>query len=358
MVHNQIVLTLDAGGTNFSFSAIQHGKAIVAPVKTPSNGHDLDLCLKTIISGFEEVLKTLGKKADAISFAFPGPADYPNGVIGDLNNLPAFRGGVPLAAILEDHFKLPVFINNDGDLFAYGEARGGMLPEINAQLKEKSNPRTFKNLIGLTLGTGFGAGIVINNQLLVGDNSLTAEVWTISNRVTPEFNAEEIVSTRSVISEYNKITGNNENIMPFDIYNIAKGEKPGNKEAAKQAFFYFGRGLGDAIANLVTLLDGLVVIGGGITGASDLYLPGVMHELNRVFTDRNQNENPRIVQKVYDYDNPDEKNEFLKPKFKNIEVADKNINYEYMPYTAIAHSKNGAEYSIQLGAYLYAINHM
>jgi glucokinase len=64
----------------------------------------------------------------AISFAFPGPSDYPRGIIGDLGNLPCFRGGVALGPMLEDTFEIPVFINNDGDLFAYGEAIGGFLP--------------------------------------------------------------------------------------------------------------------------------------------------------------------------------------------------------------------------------------
>ena len=64
----------------------------------------------------------------AISFAFPGPADYPAGIIGDMSNMPAFRGGVALGPILEDQFGIPVFINNDGDLFVYGEAIAGFLP--------------------------------------------------------------------------------------------------------------------------------------------------------------------------------------------------------------------------------------
>ncbi len=58
----------------------------------------------------------------AISFAFPGPADYIHGIIGDLPNFPAFRGGIALGPYLEERFGMPVFINNDGNLFAYGEA--------------------------------------------------------------------------------------------------------------------------------------------------------------------------------------------------------------------------------------------
>lgn len=63
------------------------------------------------------------KRPAAISFAFPGPADYPNGIIGGwLPNFPSFRDGVALGPFLQEKFGVPVFINNDGDLFAYALA--------------------------------------------------------------------------------------------------------------------------------------------------------------------------------------------------------------------------------------------
>jgi len=51
----RVVLTLDAGGTNFVFSAMQGGEEIVDPVIVPSNAHDLELCLNTLIEGFSKV---------------------------------------------------------------------------------------------------------------------------------------------------------------------------------------------------------------------------------------------------------------------------------------------------------------
>ena len=149
-----IVMTLDAGGTNLVFSAMQGGKEITEPIKLPTITDDLEACLASLRSGFEQVRDSLEKAPSAISFAFPGPADYEAGIIGDLPNFPAFRGGVPLGPYLEECFGIPVFINNDGNLFAYGEALAGMLPEINACLKEAGNEKHYKNLIGVTFGTG------------------------------------------------------------------------------------------------------------------------------------------------------------------------------------------------------------
>ena len=106
--------------------------------------------------------KLLPEPPVAISFAFPGPADYKNGIIGDLPNFPAFRGGVALGPFLQKHFDIPVYINNDGDLFAYGEALAGALPELNAAIKAAGGTKQYKNLLGITFGTGFGGGVVVD----------------------------------------------------------------------------------------------------------------------------------------------------------------------------------------------------
>lgn len=133
---NRIVMTLDAGGTNFVFSAIQGGKEIADPVVLPACADCLDKCLGNLVEGFKAIQAGLPETPVAISFAFPGPADYQAGIIGDLPNFPSFRGGVALGPFLEDIFGIPVFINNDGNLFAYGEALTGALPDINLRLRE------------------------------------------------------------------------------------------------------------------------------------------------------------------------------------------------------------------------------
>ncbi len=357
----RIVMTLDAGGTNFVFSAMQGNKQVVEPITLASNADNLDKCLSTLVEGFTKVRNTLISEPVAISFAFPGPADYANGIIGDLPNLPAFRGGIPLGPFLHEKFNLPVFINNDGDLFAYGEALMGMLPAINEDLKAAGSTKCYKNLIGLTLGTGFGAGLVADKRLILGDNGIASEIWLLSNRVNPDCNIEEVVSTRSIIATYKeKSESEVTDLLPYDIFQIAKGEKPGDKNAAIQAFQFFGRGIGDAIANLITLFDGLVVIGGGITGAKELYMPSVMEELNRKFINRGDKSQNRLVQKVYDYSNNDEKEAFLSSYAKPVLIpgSQKTVNYDAESRVAIAHSQLGASKAIQLGAYVFALENI
>ena len=192
------MMTLDAGGTSFRFCAMCGGKPATETFVLPSNGDNLPRCLANLVEGFRRVQALCPTPPVALSFAFPGPADYPNGIIGDLPNLPGFKGGVALGPMLADTFGLPVFINNDGDLFAYGEAIAGLLPWANAQLAAAGSPKRFRNLFGITLGTGFGGGLVRDGKLFIGDNSGAGEVWLLRNKLAPAMNAEEGASIRAV----------------------------------------------------------------------------------------------------------------------------------------------------------------
>lgn len=353
-----IVLTLDAGGTNFVFSVIKDGNFFGTSIKMPSNGDNLELCLESIIKGFNKLLKVTEGRADAISFAFPGPADFKNGIIGDLHNLPGFRGGVALGPMLEDIFNIPVFINNDGDLYAYGEALSGSLPDINQELEASGSNKRYKNLIGMTIGTGFGAGLVHDGTLIKGDNICAGEIWVTSNRTNPDFNSEEGVSIRAVkyfYSDFAKIEFRN-CPEPVDIYKIAISEKVGNSDAAKKAYNKLGQFIGDSIANMITLFDGIVVIGGGVAGAKDLIIPGIEFELGHSFKKLNGDENKRLTQKVFCLNNKKERNQFMLNYSKEILIpkTNKKVLYDDFPRNAYIFSDFNTSKMISLGAYHFA----
>ena len=75
------VMTLDAGGTNFVFSAMRANRNAVAPFVLPAHADNLERSLASIKDGFRRVLESLGGPASAISFAFPGPCDYFSGIV-------------------------------------------------------------------------------------------------------------------------------------------------------------------------------------------------------------------------------------------------------------------------------------
>lgn len=344
------VLTLDAGGTTFSFHAVSSPQEISDPLVLPAHGDNLKACIDTMILGFEEIRKKAKDPAVAISFAFPGPADYPNGIIGDLGNLPAFRGGVPLGPILSQHFNLPVFINNDGNLFALGEAKGGFLPRVNALLRNSGQDRQYNNLLAVTLGTGFGGGIVIKGQLLVGDCSAAGEIWLLRHKLSRELNAEEGVSIRNVRRHFAELTGRHPDEAPEPrlIAEIADDQTHPDHQAARESFRRMGEVLGDALANALTLVDGAVVIGGGLAGAARHFLPAVMAELNGRI-----NSFPRLESTVYNLEDPLDAEKFMK--------AGDLTTAEGHPYVALKKiplgiSSLGTSRAVAVGAYHFAVD--
>lgn len=355
----RVVMTLDAGGTNFVFSAVKGAKEIIEPVRLASNANDLKLCLETILMGFESVKNKLNEVPVAISFAFPGPADYINGIIGDLGNLPAFRGGVALGPMLKQHFNMPVFINNDGDLFAYGEAIFGMLPALNHQLAHLGIKKCFHNLIGVTLGTGFGGGLVRNQNLIIGDNGAAGEVWLLRNPLFNNSFAEESISARAVTIEYQNQAGLIvDNITPLDVYQIAKGLNPGNKIAAQKAFDSLGIALGTILSDLITVFDAPVVIGGGLADAYDLFAPKMMEQLKRSFTDRKNNPVACLEVQSLNMEDPGfvKTLEAYSSKQVKVPFSDKLVNYNPTKWVAVGNSKLGTSNAVALGAYAFALN--
>ena len=357
-----LVLTLDAGGTNFTFSAIKDGLQVGRLVHVPANAHDLELCIAGLIEGFRKVINSCEQTASAISFAFPGPADYKNGIIGDLPNLPAFRNGVPLGPILEDQFGIPVFINNDGDLFTLGEAKDGFLPQVNSVLEEAGSPRRYKNLIGITLGTGFGVGITLNGEVLAGDNSAAAEGWKLRNKQLNYTFIEDTVSPRALKQMYAQqiAIDSAKAPEPKELYEIAIGKREGVREAAREAFYKYGEAVGDAISSIVTLVDGLVVIGGGVSGAYPLLSGVILDEMNGFFDLLSGERMPRLIQKTYDWEQPYSRSRFLKidAEMVNVPGSDRKVEYQKEKKTAIGVSKLGTSQAIMKGAYYFALNRL
>lgn len=356
----KIVVTLDAGGTNFVFGAMCDGKPIGQSLTLPSSAHDLDLCLSTLIRGFEQVIESLPERPVAISFAFPGPADYRNGVIGGyLPNFPSFRDGVALGPMLENKFGIPVFINNDADLFAYGEAMGGALPRINRRLEEYGSEKRYRNMLGYTFGTGFGFGFVMDGKLNLGDNSCV-ETFCLKHCLHPEYIVEDGVAIRAVKRVYRELTGDGRELEPKDIFDIAEGKLEGDIEAAKRAFATLGEVAGDAMATAVTLMDGIIVIGGGLAAASKYFMPALLAQMRSRIRTMSGDELNRVQMNVYNLDDEAEFEKFASGSSTKIKVygTDKEVVYDPEKRVGITISDIGASNAVSLGAYLYAIDNI
>jgi glucokinase len=358
---NRVVLTLDAGGTNFVFGAMAGNEPVTPPLTLPARADDLDASLATMVDGFERVRAAAPRPPVAISFAFPGPCDYARGIVVAPPNLTAYRN-VALGPMLEDRFGLPVFINNDGDLFAVGEAAAGLLPEVNGMLERAGSPKRFRNLAGFTIGTGFGCGIVHQGRLYAGDNSLGGEVWLLRNKLSPGTNVEEGVSIRAVRRAYAAFAG----IAAIDapeprvIAEIARGETPGDPDAAKRAFAQLGEVAGDAISFVTTLLDALVVIGGGLAAAHRLFLPSLVAEMNGRYTTPAGEPFRRLVQVAFDLEDPAERETFLRGRTAELTVpgSGRTVTFDALQRTGVGISRLGTSHATAIGAYAYALSRL
>jgi len=358
---SRIVLTLDAGGTNMVFGAMKGGEYVGEPITLPSNSNNLDLCLQTMVLGFSSVINTLTEKPVAISFAFPGPADYPNGIIGGyLPNFPSFRDGVALGPFLQDKFHVPVFINNDGDLYAYGEALGGVLPQVNEKLAALGSAKRYHNLIGYTFGTGFGIGTVIDGELNRGDNSCV-ETFCLPHSKLPEYIVEDGVAIRAVKRVYGELSGNpNHGLEPKDIAAICNGEREGNKKAATEAFNEMGEVAGAAMATAATLIDGLIVIGGGIMNNYKYIMPGILKSMRATIKTMSGDTINRVQSVVYNLDDPDEFAKFAKGDARKLKVygSEREVVYDPQKRIGVMRSRIGASKAISIGAYMFALNQL
>ncbi|MBE5032827.1 ROK family protein [Gallalistipes aquisgranensis] len=356
---NRTVVTLDAGGTNFVFGAIRGNEFVVDPITLPSLSDNLDTCMGNLERGFRMVIDRLPDKPVAISFAFPGPADYPNGIVGGyLPNFPSFRDGVAIGPFLEETFGIPVFINNDADLYAYGEALAGALPSINAQLEAAGSAKRYKNLIGYTFGTGFGFGFVADGKLHIGDNSCV-ETFCLRNKKHPDFLVEDGASIRAVKRVYGELTGNPDHVLePREICEIADGTRPGDRLAAITAFEEMGEIAGDAIATAATLIDAPIVIGGGLIGARKYIFPALLREMRGKIYAMSGDILNRVQMKIYDLDDPAEFDRFAKGASRELKVygSDRTVIYDPEKRIGITTSKIGTSRAISLGAYAFALN--
>ncbi|MFA8300958.1 MAG: ROK family protein [Hyphomicrobiales bacterium] len=358
----RIVLTLDAGGTNFVFHAVRDSKVLDPGITLSARKNSLEQILNTIIEGFDALKNTLNIKPVAISFAFPGPSDFHNGIIGDLQNLPLFRGGVALKHMLEEHFGVPTFISNDGDLFTYGEAKYGFLPKINKELEKAGREKRYKNLLGITLGTGTGGGIVCGDHLMIGDNSAGGEINRIRNLMYNSTSIEDSCTIRAVQRIYARESGIElkDSPEPKEIYQIGMGDLAGDKKAAKRAFTELAIICGEAAANAITLVDGLVVLGGGLSNAYPLFLKTMVEQMNRRFETMNGYFLDRLETETYNLQDYKGLQEFLKDESHTISVpfSDQRISYDPTKKIGVGVSVLGTSNATSIGAYEYAIQQL
>ncbi|MBP9926552.1 MAG: ROK family protein [Cyclobacteriaceae bacterium] len=150
---------VDLGGTNIRAGLID-GKKIINPKAIPLQyKEDLESTLEQLKSIIHMVFN---KDVKGIGLGVPSIVDLEKGIVRDVVNIPSWKE-VPLRDILEKEFNVPVFINNDSNCFALGENYFGF-------------GQQHQNFVGITLGTGIGSGIIIEDKIYSGSNCGAGEI--------------------------------------------------------------------------------------------------------------------------------------------------------------------------------------
>jgi len=156
------ILGIDLGGTHVRAGIVSEGHlANIVSERIPASG-SVDVVLEVIYRLIDPLIKVNIK---AIGVGVPSVVDIEKGIVYDVQNIPSWKV-VELKKLMEERYHLPVLINNDANCFALGEKYFGKGQKAHS-------------LIGLTIGTGMGAGIIINDKLYPGLNTGAGEFGNV-----------------------------------------------------------------------------------------------------------------------------------------------------------------------------------
>lgn len=156
------IIGIDLGGTHVRAGVVSEGRLEnIASVRIPSDG-SVDEVLRVI---YQLIDPLIDGNIKAIGIGVPSVVDVEKGIVYDVQNIPSWKV-VELKKLMEERYRLSVLINNDANCFALGEKYFGKGKEAHS-------------LIGLTIGTGLGAGVIINGKLYAGVNCAAGEFGNV-----------------------------------------------------------------------------------------------------------------------------------------------------------------------------------
>ena len=269
---HKIVIGIDLGGTNTIIGIVDYNNKLLLKNSFLTNSDEgidrfvnqLTMKIKEVYSKFENSHVLAG-----ISIAAPG-ANYLSGFIESSANLK--WGKVNFVEMLKKHFKVPIALINDANAAALGEQKFG-------------KAKGMKNFIVLTLGTGLGSGIVINGNLLYGENGFAGEIGhMIVKKDGRQCNCgrngclETYVSATGIIrtainflckyTDKSKLRHINYELITSKLISELALDKD---SIALKAFDYTGEILGRAMANMVACFEPeAIILSGGLVNADKL----------------------------------------------------------------------------------------
>jgi Transcriptional regulator/sugar kinase len=262
-------ITVDVGGTQIRVAGFAENSTeplVQKKIKTQGDGQTPVERLTGVLS---EIWPTL-QDVSSIAIAAPGYLDPKKGIVVTAPNIPGWQN-LPLAGILQSKFNVPVYLGNDANLAALGEWKFGA-------------GRGHSNLLYITISTGIGGGIILENQLVNGANGMAGELGhVVAVPDGPMCNCGkrghiEAVASGTAIARYvkEKIAAGVPSVFAAgatpSAKEIAEAARAGDKlsnEAFELAGFYLGRTFADF---LHILNPSILILGGGVSMSGDLII--------------------------------------------------------------------------------------
>ena len=265
-INKKYVIGIDIGGSKINAIVFNDGKILKsAKILTPKKSR------KEFLEKLEALVRKLvsdinNKKILGIGCGVAGILDLKKNLVLNATNIKILNN-FNIRNWIGNKFGCRVEIDNDSRSFTRAEYLWGA-------------GKAYKNIIGMTLGTGIGGGIIIGGKMLYGSFGSAGE---IGHMINGEIDLEDLVI---------KAIKNFGFVSSLKAYESAKA---GNKKA-REAFKKFGRYLGIGIANLVNILDPeAVIIGGGIASASEFFLPETKKTMTKFILSPKSRKNVKIL---------------------------------------------------------------
>ena len=255
------IVGVDLGGTNIKAGLANLKGKLIKKISIPTQAKKgSKVVFNNITKAIEAVLSPYTKE---IGLGSPGTVNHESGVVLYSPNLPLKN--FFMKNRLERMFKLPAHVENDANCFALEEAIFGA-------------GKKYDNVIGVTLGTGLGGGIVFNKKIYHGRGHageighMTIDYNGLKSSFGNAGDVEEYFSVRSILKEARKLNAK----TPKDIYQLALN---GNKKA-KKIWEEKGKYLGFLLTNVVHSFDpDVIVIGGNLSKAWKFFSKSMHKEI-------------------------------------------------------------------------------
>jgi len=256
------IIGVDVGGTKIQVGLIDQKYRVLKSASFPT---ETKKGKKAVIKNITNAIACFfTSSVKAIGLGIIGEVDWEKGISIATKKIKGWHN-VPLAKILQQKFKVPVYLDNDAKVFTLCEAILGQ-------------GKNYNYVVGVTLGTGIGGGLAVNKKVYHGKNNFVTEfghtVIEASSKIRCHCGQlghfEALVSGTAMHYWYKKFSG-----MQKNTYEIAKLARADNRAALK-TFRIMGRYLAIGLANIINSLNpDIIVIGGGLSELSFLVNPGV-----------------------------------------------------------------------------------